>query len=353
MKVLMVGPSKDSLGGISTVIRNIYVAKRDYEVFLMNNWQEDRRNKLFLKNFFKIRKEIKREKIDIVHFHVAQNGSFYRKALLLLHTPKSVKTVFHMHASKFDEFYEESNPIEKFFIKSILNEADLIVAVSESWKNYYETITDTKVIAMNNAVRTSNTNSYNPHSKNVITLGRLGTRKGSYDIIKVAERVYKERPDITFYLYGDGEVEKLEKETENMPNVCIRKWLDDEGKEQQFRDTALHFLPSYHEGLPMSILETMSAGIPNLSTDVGGIPTVIKEGVNGYLTKPGQIEEMAEIILCYMNLDDTEKTRISQKAMETIGENFSLDRYVEEWSTVYESLLTVSSNVSQGESTIK
>lgn len=339
MKVLMVGPSKDSLGGISTVIRNIYEAKKNYEVLLMNNWQENNRNKPFLKNFFNIRKVIKREKIDIVHFHVAQNGSFYRKGLLLLHTPKSVKTVFHIHASSFDEFYEESNHIEKCFIKSILDKADLIVAVSESWKEYYTNITDTKVISINNAVKVNDTNNYNLYSKNIVTLGRIGKRKGSYDILKVAELVYKERPDINFYLYGDGEVEKLEKEAEDIPNVHIKKWLDEEGKEQRFLDTALHFLPSYHEGLPMAVLETISAGIPNLTTDVGGLSTVINEGINGFITKPGHIKKMAETILGYMDLDDAEKLKISKNATDTISDMFSMDKYIEKWCIIYESLL--------------
>lgn len=339
MKILMVGPDRNAMGGISTVIRNMFEYKNPSDIILMNNWQKNNRKRLFIKNFFSIGRMIQKNKIDIVHFHVAQKGSFYRKSLLLLRVPKSAKTVFHIHASSFDDFYETANPIKKRLIRRILDKADLIVAVSESWRDYYSKLTDTKVTYINNAVQPPTEINYNVDSKNIVTLGRIGARKGSYDLLKVAKLVYETQPEIQFYLYGDGEIEKLKEQSKSLPNVHIRGWIGNREKSRQFQDTAMHILPSYHEGLPMAILETMSAGIPNLSTTVGGIPIVIKTNRNGFLTEPGNISEMANHILNYMTSDRLTKEKISRNAVETIKDNFSLDIYMNRWTTLYHALL--------------
>ena len=52
----------------------------------------------------------------------------------------------------------------------------------------------------------------------------------------------------------------------------------------------VNILPSYNEGLPMTILETMAYGIPNISTSIASIPEVLHNNDNGFLVKPGDID---------------------------------------------------------------
>lgn len=70
----------------------------------------------------------------------------------------------------------------------------------------------------------------------------------------------------------------------------------------------IFILPSYNEGLPIAILEAMSYGCPIISTAVGGIPAIVKNGVNGYLINPGDIVEIQNSILSFIqNRDKVEK----------------------------------------------
>lgn len=244
-----------------------------------------------------------------------------------------------MHASQFDVFYQKKSKRKKKVIRRCFNKVDLIVAVSENWKNFYQNITDTPVRFIDNAVKTPVDNKYQTTSKRILTLGRIGRRKGSYDLLKVAEIVGKAYPDIVFELYGDGEVEKFRRLASQLPNVKINGWLDQREKEQLLQNSLMHFLPSYNEGLPMSVLETMSYGIPNLTTTIGGIPKLITDNEEGFLTNPGDIEGMSKKIFLYLEKSSAEKAQISEKSFKKIKKNFSLDNYMDQWHNIYISLM--------------
>ena len=58
----------------------------------------------------------------------------------------------------------------------------------------------------------------------------------------------------------------------------------------------MYILPSFNEGLPIGILEAMAYGHPIISTPVGGIPEVLKDGVNGIMVEPGNVEQIGNAI---------------------------------------------------------
>ena len=70
-----------------------------------------------------------------------------------------------------------------------------------------------------------------------------------------------------------------------------------EKKERLLRKADFLVLPSYHEGLPMVVVEAMAAGLAIVATPVGGIPEIVAPGVNGCLVVPGDIEEVVGAIV--------------------------------------------------------
>jgi Glycosyltransferase len=333
----MVGPDMHEKGGISTVIRNFSTG--GLPIIIMSSWQTNARIREFIKIVSRLRIIIRDNNVEIVHFHVAQRGSFYRKAILSYLVPKGKKIIFHMHASQFDDFFENnSGRLKKWFIRKVLDHVDVLVAVSKQWKEYYQSITKTKVYYINNSVQTGQINLSSSTSKRIVTLGRIGKRKGSYDIVSIAKEVCVIDPEISFDLYGDGEIERFQELTAELSNVRVHTWIDKEHFYDELRGASFHFLPSYHEGLPMSILETMALGIPNIASDTGGISTVIENGKNGYLVTAGAITKMVNIILeACSNSNLIEK--MSRESIQTIEENFGLDAYFEQWEELYNSLV--------------
>lgn len=342
MNILMIGPDSNEKGGIATVIKNFgkysLMSTQNYNIHFLTSWMVKNTWKVQVQALLSLRKVIKEHQIDIVHFHVAQKGSFYRKVLLSWFVPKRCRLIFHMHASQFDVFYAKQPLIMKKFVERSLNRMDLIVALSIEWQQFYQSITKTPISIIENAVEIPEEPIYVARdSKKVITLGRVGERKGSYDILTVAQRM----PAIDFFLFGDGEIEKVRNivEQKKIKNVKVMGWISAVEKEALFSTTDLHFLPSYHEGLPMSILETMSYGIPNMGTNIGGIPQVITKE-SGMLVSPGDVDAMVEQINEFFQSGKL-RTSYSKKAREKIEKQFSLHFYFDKWNETYEKIMGV------------
>ena len=108
---------------------------------------------------------------------------------------------------------------------------------------------------------------------------------------------------IVFNFGGNGEIEKFKKtmKDKNLAEIVnYIGWISGDDKINHLSKADAFILPSYNEGLPISILEAMTYGLPIISTNVGGIPELIKDKVNGLIIEPGnhnQLEESLKFVL--------------------------------------------------------
>lgn len=109
---------------------------------------------------------------------------------------------------------------------------------------------------------------------------------------------------------GDGDVVQVNEiiKQNDLENIAVfQGWVNGEKKERLLNMADAYILPSYNEGLPISILEAMSYSLPIISTNVGGIPEILKNGENGFIMSPGDKDAMYRAILELMN---NEKLRL-------------------------------------------
>ncbi|MBC2100062.1 glycosyltransferase family 4 protein [Listeria booriae] len=341
MRILMFGPDHETKGGIATVIANFkshFKSSRN-AMFYLESWKE---GSLFRRTMYSIRGlaylpfYIKKKNIDVVHIHMAQDGSYFRKALATSIAKRSgAKVLLHIHGSHFDQYHQESRPgLQKHLLKT-LRCVDKIIVLNDEVQTYFAKFGITTEI-IHNAVPIPTSDS-NPVKRTQIScFGQLGERKGTYDILAIAEPLQKKYPDIMLYLYGDGDIKQASEiiRKHQLKNVQLGGWITASEKETAMKKTMIHILPSYQEGLPMAILETMACGIPNISTYVGGIPSVIESGKDGLLIQPGDKDELLASI---MELIDRESERetMGEAAAKKMKQHFSITAYNAKWNEIY------------------
>ena len=130
----------------------------------------------------------------------------------------------------------------------------------------------------------------------MLFLGLITEAKGIFDLLDVITEHKAEWNDkVVLHIGGNGKVEKLQKMIkesgiENL--VKYEGWVSGEKKSELLNMADAFILPSYTEGVPISILEAESYGLPILSTPVGGIPEIVVDEENGILFSPGDKQAM-------------------------------------------------------------
>jgi glycosyltransferase involved in cell wall biosynthesis len=195
-------------------------------------------------------------------------------------------------------------------------------------------------LAVNKAASASQKNPGNQIS--IAFMGRLGQRKGVYDLLEAFRRVSEELPNVQLLLGGDGEIEQVRKEVLRCgleDRVQILGWVNGQDKFDVFDQADIYVLPSYNEGLPGSILEAMASSTPIISTPVGGIPEAVNEGVNGYLVDPGDVDSLYSRLLMLCK-DSGLRLRMGEASRKLVEEKFDIKEIVNKVIIVYQDILS-------------
>lgn len=345
-KVLMVGPSRDSKGGISSVVNSYFESGLDNIVEL--KYIESTNDKKYfgkwtkwINGYVEYLKCVK--KYEIVHIHMSYKGSIYRQGIYAKIAKKCNKEViFHLHGSEFKKYYNKCSDKKKRRIKKILNLADKLIVLSEEWKKFYSKLYKNAedVIVIYNSVKIPKDFNKDIDNKQLLFLGRLGQRKGIYDLLDAMANIVIEDNQVKLYIGGDGEnnkVNKIIKEKGLEKNVFDLGWINGVKKEELLKSSSIFILPSYNEGMPMSVLEAMAYKNIVITTNVGGIPEIIKNNENGIIVNPGDTEELYNAIKKVLNYNEFKKITLSVNGRKTIEKNFDINMNILKLLNTYRS----------------
>lgn len=163
---------------------------------------------------------------------------------------------------------------------------------------------------------------------NILFVGRLSKFKGFFDLVYLSKKI-NEKVNII----GSGKYDK-----DIIPrNMNIIGYINKEDMNKYYDNNLIFILPSYTEVFPLSILEAMARGLVILVSDVCGMREIIKEGRNGFLFLPGDINRMKEIIL-YLKNNPKEIKRISNNNLEDIWK-FNKKKQIKKYIKVYNEVL--------------
>ena len=171
-------------------------------------------------------------------------------------------------------------------------------------------------------------------------LGRIEPNKGMTELLEALKKCKAEGRGFKVRFAGKEQTEgeylsKFEEAFGDDFEYC--GLVSGETKREFLGSLDVFVMPTYFEGLPMSLLETMSYGAVPVVTKVGSIPTVVKDGENGLFVKVKDVESICEAL---KKLDDDRSllAKMSVEARKTIQENFSAAKYVERLNEIYAGL---------------
>ena len=259
--------------------------------------------------------------VKIVHIQGAAFASFERNVFFVkVGKLFGKKVVMHMHCADFESYYNPSKHKQR--IVDTINACDLYLVLSDSWKQYFESIgVKSNIIkVLNNTITPPVTKRVKRSTDilNLLYLGVIGQRKGIYDILN-ALKDNKEMFEgkVVLRIGGNQEEEKLQaciNEYGLQGMVKFEGFVSGEKKIECLNWADVYILPSFNEGLPIGILEAMSYRHPIISTPVGGIPEVVKDGVNGIMVTPGNVQEIAKAISAFVG----DKKLVEEYGMHSI-----------------------------------
>lgn len=156
----------------------------------------------------------------------------------------------------------------------------------------------------------------NRYEKKIVFMSHISNEKGVADLLKISEEL---RGEYTIDLYGAIKEDQYKDYEWNKHGVNYCNQIPSEEVMQRLPAYSLLILPSYREGYPGIIIEALSAGVPIISTNVGGIPEIIQDGYNGKLVEPGNVRGFIKAI---KSINEDNYCSYSSNALKSFNDNF-------------------------------
>lgn len=291
----------------------------------------------------RLRRLVQRSQIDVVHVHSPLVAGFVRPSLATLPHRPAVLTTMH---NVWGSFHPATRMVDR--LTSPIN--DHLFSVSEPvhqslpfrMRRQSEVLihgVDVANIAGRRAQRERVRSSLRlaDHQRVVVTVANLRADKDYPNLLDAAGRVLAAYEDVVFLAIGQGQLEV------DLRADLARRGLGDRFRMLGHQEDPIQFLvaadvftlASRHEGLPISLLEALAAGLPAAVTAVGGVPDVIIDGVQGRLVPPRDPEALAQAIGELLEPETNVRGRAA--ALER-AKDFDIGRAVERQQDVYEQL---------------
>lgn len=307
----------------------------------------------------------KEEKFDIIH------SQSFAGAGIIKYKASKLPIIITLHGTFLNEIKSalNSNSLKGYVLASylflkmladksdrlLLSNANKIITVSyqlcNDVKKQYN-IPEEKLIVIPNGI---NINKFRPTNvddlreklnlsgKVILTVGRIEKQKGYHLLLKILPDILKNH-DVKLVIVGTGSylpnLKKMAVKLDISDKVIFTGKVSDNDLLKYYNLADIFAFPTLRmEGLPLVILEAMACEIPVVASRIGGIPTVIENGRDGFLIEPSNLKELKDKILMLLE-DERLAKRIGKNARSKVVKKFSVDKMVDDTIKVYEEVIS-------------
>lgn len=344
----MVGVDEGRVGGMWTVAENYISNKwfnqkvKLYYIATSTGGSKIKRIKKMLEGYLKILICLTTIEIDIVHIHMAEKGSVYRKGVIIrLAKLFGKKVVVQMHAGPILSWYDNLSPNKKKIVKKIFDSSDRMLVLGDYWKKQIATIIENeKIDVLYNGSECPIDNPYNVEGKDILYLGLLKKTKGTYDLVDAIKLIDDVLPeDIKVYLCGVDETGEMMQYVVNQGlqnRIELPGWIDKNTRLELFKNTQMCVLPSYFEALSMTVIESMCYGIPMVTTNISTMPELLGDEID--LVEPGDIQGLSKLILKYTRNKEI-RLKVSNIEYSRAKSKFDVNAIMKRTVNIYNGIL--------------
>ncbi len=284
---------------------------------------------------------------DVLHVHLAQGGSVVRKAVPLWAARLAgVPAVVHGHSYDFGGWFDRLPSPLRAVVRRMLVADHWVVLGGRHVDEYASrmVLTDDQITVLHNAVPipAAPVSHKCVEPVHAVALGRLGVRKGSYDVVSAVGALDAGvRGRLRVTLAGDGEVDGARAAVAAAgldETIRVTGWLDRAARDRLLSEAHVFLLPSRDEGLPMALLEAMAHGLALVTTTVGSIGEAVSDGVNGIVVQPNSPDRIAEALTALVSDEDL-RVRLGAAARDR-AHDFGLPRWYERLARLWSDLTT-------------
>jgi glycosyltransferase involved in cell wall biosynthesis len=280
-----------------------------------------------------------RDRIDVLHTHNPAPHLVGAVARTLARVPVLVHT---KHGRNYP-----GHPRAVLANRWASRNTDAVVAVSEDAAEVarrVERVTPAKVRVIHNGIDLDGLPAPERRSGDgygrAVSVARLHAVKDQATLFRAARRIADARPQFRLALVGDGPerpaLERLRHELALEENVCLHGHRDD--VQASLRESDIFMLSSASEGLSLTLLEAMAAGLPVIATDVGGNREVVTHGETGLLVAPGSPEALAAATLSLLD-DPARALAMGRAGRQRVERVFDLRLMVRRYEDLYRELI--------------
>jgi glycosyltransferase involved in cell wall biosynthesis len=331
-------------GGIATISRAIvegFGSDSDLSITTIVNFDEGsnlRRLLVSIKAVWMIARHFR--KIDVVHIQVAIGLSIERDLLIAsVSRMLALPVIVQFHGAGQIGDFESGSVFHRLCYRVLIKIAHILTLGPnlKSWilgldKSASVTVVQNGVPVPEEALP------FPDGPAELVFVGRLGQRKGVYDLLDAVELINRKERCFRIKLLGDGDVAKVAErvnDSEFLKDcVSVLGWQDQSAVTDAISGSWALVLPSYAEGLPMAILEAMACARAVVATRVGENDSAVLDQVTGILFEAGDVGGLVNA-LTRVSCDRSFAKRMGIQAHQEAMERFTTDAFLESLKSVY------------------
>lgn len=352
--VLLLGPSRAAISGVATHLNQIFASSLISEFRLLHfRIGSEGRNEgtvakvvRFVGSPFALAGRIIADGSDVVHINTSINKKAFLRDLVYVIVAKLLarRIIYQIHGGALPhDFFGSHGPLASW-ARWVFRMPDAVLVLAEAERIAYEkffTLKQLRVIP--NAIDLRHYSGiakrFDQKILKLVYIGRLAEGKGLFETLEALQLLHERGTGrFELSLAGGGAAE-------DSLRACVAKLgisamvrfvgpVFDEDKHRFWTNAHLFVFPSWSEGLPYAVLESLASGTPLITTSVGGIPDAVTHGIHGIIVPPGDAVAIANALQA-LEMDRPRLHKMSAACIEKARQQYSIERLAKELAELY------------------